>query len=158
MKALLQPVLGYLELGMVLDARHEIEMLPAEFRGRKEVRSLLSALRPDEDGWFPMRELAEILVVHRPYELQNWLWLAHATRRCRSIGEAERVLLDARRLHPFDPMLYLNLACYAALSGRINAARRRLSKAILLEPDVRLMAREDPELEVFWPALETGEL
>ena len=41
----------------------------------------------------------------------------------------EEILLTAVELHPNEPMIHFNLACYAAQTGQLTAARERLAQA-----------------------------
>ena len=147
MKSLFQPVIGYLELGMFGEAKREIERLYPELKAAR--------VRPAKDGgaWRPLREVAAILVSHWPGDVQNWMWLFYATRRCRSMAEAEKVLLDALKIHPLAAMLHYNIACCAAQSGKYQVARTHLALAVLLQPDLGPMAADDSELAPVWSVL-----
>ena len=48
--------------------------------------------------------------------------------------------------HPDDPRLQYNLACYAALDGRLDLAREHLDKAVAGEPQARKWAETDTDL------------
>ena len=63
-----------------------------------------------------------------PEDCLHWIWLAYGTRGCRTLEEAEQVLLDSLRVHESEPMVHLKLACYAALLGRLEAAREHLTR------------------------------
>ena len=85
-----------------------------------------------------------------PEDAQHWIWVAYATRRCRSVEEAEVWLKRAREAHPTEPTIPYNLSCYAAVTGRIEEAKQLLERAIRLDANVRMMALEDPDLEPLW--------
>jgi hypothetical protein len=63
------------------------------------------------------------------------------------------VLIDALRLHDSEPLIHFNLACYAAQTGNLEAARERLGRAISLSHKIRLLALADPDLEPLWAEL-----
>ena len=67
-----------------------------------------------------------------------------------SIKKAEAILLRAQAIHPEDPRIAFNLACYACVSGRIVEARDRLEKAIKLNKDIRQFALDDEDLKPLW--------
>ena len=150
LERLLQPAIGYLQLGMVEEANEEIETLPPETKNEKIVLELQVNIYGGTSSWQRMREVAGFLVHEWPDDSQHWISLAFATRRCRSITEAELILLKAAKLHPKESMIHFNLACYAAQAGELTAARERLAHAEMLDPAARMMALKDPDLEPLW--------
>jgi len=56
-------------------------------------------------------------------------------------------------LHPTDPTIQFNLACYEAQIGSLDRAKAYLKRATEIDPKFRLMALEDPDLEPLWPSL-----
>jgi predicted Zn-dependent protease len=153
LERLIQPAIGYLQLGLMEEAEEEIEALPPEAKTEKIVLELQVEIHSGTYSWQRMREVAGILAHEWPDDSQHWISLAYATRRCRSITEAEIILLKAVKLHPKEPMIHFNLACYAAQSGELTAARERLAQAVMLDPAARLMAMKDPDLEPLWADL-----
>ncbi len=153
LQQLLQPAIGYLQLGLMQDASEEIEALPLEVKKEKIVLALQVDIYSGMSSWQHMREVAGLLTHEWPDDSQHWISLAYATRRCRSIAEAELILLKAVKLHPKEPMIHFNLACYAAQSGELAAARKRLAHAEMLDPGARMMALKDPDLEPLWADL-----
>lgn len=65
-----------------------------------------------------------------------------ATRRGESIHAAHAILTRAADLHPADPTVQFNLACYEAQMGSLDAK-------------FRLMALDDPDLEPLLASLAT---
>ena len=59
---------------------------------------------------------------------------------------AESILLDAERAHPREATIQFNLGCYACQRGDLPAARRRVDRAIALDPAFREAAATDPDL------------
>jgi Flp pilus assembly protein TadD len=100
-----------------------------------------------------MRQVDGYLAHEWPQDSQHWIWLAYATRRCRSIGEAQLILEKAVKQHSSEALIHFNLACYAAQTGDLEAARQRLSQAITLDPGTKLLALDDPDLEPLWEGL-----
>jgi Tfp pilus assembly protein PilF len=148
----LQPAIGYLQLGMMEEANEVVEALPPEAKTEKMVLGLQVEIYRETSSWQRMREVAGFLTHEWPGDSQHWISFAYATRRCRSITEAEIILLKAVKLHPMEPMIHFNLACYAAQSGELAAARERLAQAELLDPGIRAMALNDPDLDPLWAA------
>lgn len=72
---------------------------------------------------------------------------AYATRRAESLTAAEKILLEAERLHPAEPTIQFNLGCYACQRGALAEARRRVARAIALDKKFIGAAASDPDLE-----------
>ena len=145
--------LGYLNLGMAGEANNEIEALSPEVKTSREVLSLRASVYMEAGSWELLREVSTFLVKNWPGESLHWVWLGFATRRCLSIADAEQVLQEALSSHPAEPLIHFNLACYAAQTGNLGTARERLGHAIDLNPNVRKMALDDPDLEPLWAGL-----
>ena len=71
---------------------------------------------------------------------------AYATRRAISLRSARRVLQKAEIMHPAEPIIQFNLACYAAQLAKLPEAASRLTAAIALHPDCQSLALLDPDL------------
>ena len=141
---------GYLALGMIQEANDEIEAIPTPAKISKDVMGARVEIYSAAREWEHMREVAAFLVREWPEDAQHWISLANATRRCRSITEAVAHLVNAMALHPDEPIIPFNLACYAAQAGRIEDAKLCLVRAIALSPDIRQRALDDPDLEPLW--------
>lgn len=146
----LEAALGYLQLGMFEEANDEIEQLPSEEKNSPGVLRLRAAIYSETKSWHLLHEVAGFLVNSLPGDPQHWIWLAYATRRTTSIPAAETILLQALQSHPNEGMIHFNLACYAAQTGKVEDARELLRNAIRLEPNVRSLALDDPDLEPLW--------
>lgn len=145
--------MGYLQLGMLDEANDEIELLPPESKTDKVVLGIRALIYQGTGSWQLMREVSGFLAHEWPDNSEHWIWLAYATRRCRSIAEACLILQKAVKLHPSEPMIHFNLACYAAQTDDLVTARERLSQAITLDPGARLLALNDPDLMPLWDEL-----
>jgi Tfp pilus assembly protein PilF len=146
----LEAALGYLQLGMFEDANDEIEQLSPEEKTTSGLLQLRAAIYSETKSWHLLQEVAGFLVDSLPGDPQHWIWLAYATRRTTDIPAAEAILLRASKLHQNDAMIHFNLACYAAQTGRIEEAKDLIREAIRLEPGIRSLALDDPDLEPIW--------
>ena len=97
-----------------------------------------------------MAVVAGKLVEWNPGEPGFFVNLAYATRRAESIEPAREILIRAATLHPADGTIQYNLACYEAQTGRVDAAKAHLKKAISIDAKFRLMALDDSDLEPLW--------
>ncbi len=80
--------------------------------------------------WEAAQDVAKHLVSLNPKEVQHWIWAGYATRRSENIEAARDILLRAKTIHPDEPMLDYNLACYACQPGELDETKALLRKAI----------------------------
>lgn len=137
---------GYLELGMIREAVGELESIDPASRELPAVVSLRISLYFAMEKWTSAESDARQMVKSDPAEPGWWVQWAYATRRCRSIGEARQILLDAGKQHPQDATIQFNLGCYACQMGNLEEAGKRVEKAISLDSRFREMAADDPDL------------
>ena len=137
---------GYLGLGMVAEAAAELDRIPAPERDAVEVLALRMAVLQKQQDWPALRTVAGEFVRRVPAEPAAWVTWAYATRRAASLAAAEKILLDAERLHPAEPTIQFNLGCYACQCGDLAEARRRVDRAIALDKHFAASAATDPDL------------
>lgn len=138
----LETARGYLALGMVQEADDEL----AKMTDHADVMRLRAVVYERGERWEQMKEVAGSLVTQWPEEAAHWIALGWATRRAGSIPEASDVLRRSLKHHPSEAVIHYNLACYAAQTGIFDEARSRLKDAIRLNPMMRDLANDDPDL------------
>jgi tetratricopeptide (TPR) repeat protein len=146
----LDTTLGYLALGMHQDAWDELESLPPELRADVGVIELRIEILQRLEKWESARVLAESLAKRCPENPHWWILWAYSLRREQSVEAAQRVLREARAIHPNVGMIAYNLACYACMLGDLEEARILLQIAFSLDPLLRKTALDDPDLEPLW--------
>ena len=144
---------GYVELGMHLDANDELEQISPEYRASPPALAIRLQIYRALKKWELMQIVAVQLVKADPNEVQWAISLAYATRRAESIPAAKCILENAVENHAKEPLLHYNLACYECQLGNMEQAKQRLTKAFNLDPNCRLMALEDEDLEPLWSSL-----
>lgn len=144
---LLERASGYLSLGMFQDAWDELENLPPESRTHDPVLELKVIIYQNMGKWESARVLAESLAKRCPENPQWWILWAYSLRREKSIPEARAVLMEAASHHPDVGMIPYNLACYACVEGNIVTATALLMTAFTMEPELKKIALEDPDLD-----------
>ena len=137
---------GYLSLGMVAEAAAELAHIPAPECDEPAALALRVAVLQERCEWPALRALAAEFVRRAPDEAAGWVTWAYATRRAESIAAAEKILLEAERLHPKEATIQFNLGCYASLRGALAEARRRIDRAIALDQKFAEVAATDPDL------------
>ena len=137
---------GYLGLGMVAEAAAELARIPAAHATTTEVIAIRLAVLQEQKNWPALRDTAAELVRRAPDEAAGWVTWAYATRRADSLAAAEKILLEAETHHPAEATIQFNLGCYACQRGDLAEAKRRVDRAIALEPKFAGAAATDPDL------------
>jgi predicted Zn-dependent protease len=146
----LRAAIGYLELGMSLDAWNELEAINAEHRGLAHVLKVRLEVCRSLEKWEMMAEIARLLSQGEPDESGHLLNLAYAIRRSDKVDSAEKILSEAETKFPEDPLIKYNLGCYRAVLGKVGEAKLNLAEAFQRDPTLRLTALDDPDLEGVW--------
>jgi Flp pilus assembly protein TadD len=137
---------GYLELGMVAEAAAELAQIAAPDAESTEALTLKIAVLHEQENWPGVRDLARELIRRDAADAAVWVTLAYATRRIDSLVAAEIILIKAEKVHPDEPTIQFNLGCYACQQGNLKEARRRVDRAIELDPKFQEIAATDPDL------------
>jgi tetratricopeptide (TPR) repeat protein len=140
-------VRGYLELGLVREAEAELERLPMSAADTLEALALRVMVFQAKSDWRQLAAVAGELARRLPSDASAWITWAYATRRATSLEAAEKILLAAEVHHPNEPTIQFNLGCYACQRGDLAAARRRVDRAIAIDPHFGKAAQTDPDLE-----------
>jgi Tfp pilus assembly protein PilF len=138
-------VRGYLELGMIKEAKAELEAIPDEESRRPEVVALKVGFLQAREQWKELRKYARDLVESEPGEAGWWIIWAYAARRDSSV-KAEKILLKAEIQHPADATIQFNLGCYACVLGNLVQAKVRIIRSITLDSAFLKNALDDPDL------------
>jgi tetratricopeptide (TPR) repeat protein len=148
-----QAAVGYVELGMFLEANAELDEIDPFNRAAPEVLALRVAIYRGLERWELMEEIAKRLADFQPDDVQWAISLAYATRRADSIRAAKEVLLAAEPKFPKEGAIKYNLACYFCQTGDIQKAKNYLRKAFEIDSNWRTTALEDEDLKLLWESL-----
>lgn len=143
----LSHVRGYLELGMVKEAKAELDAIPESDARRPEVVAMRVGMLQATEQWRPLLKYARELVSIDPAEVGWWIIWAYAARRATSVKAAQKVLLEAEGHHPQDATVQFNLGCYACLLGELPEAKARVVRAITIDSEFLKNALDDPDLQ-----------
>lgn len=143
----MEPVVGYLALGMHQEAWDELENLPPELRIHDDVLELRISIYQRMGKWESARILAESLAKKSPETPQWWILWAYSLRREKSVNAARAVLMEAALHHPFEALVPYNLGCYSCVEGNLETARALLERAFAMDADLKHTALHDPDLE-----------
>lgn len=143
----LRAAVGYLELGMLEEAWEEMgELSPSASEGAPAVKVRLMLLL-HEGRWSRALEESQRLAELAPSDVEAFIHAAYCLHELGRTREAERMLLEAPSLLEREAVYHYNLACYKAVLGELEAARRFLAAAFALDPALREAAAADPDLE-----------
>jgi Tfp pilus assembly protein PilF len=140
-------VRGYLELGMVKEAKAELDAVPEEESRLPEVVALKVGMLQATEQWKALLKYAQELVTTEPEAAGWWIIRAYAARRATSVKAAQRILLEAEALHSKDATVQFNLACYACQLGDLPEAKARVVRAVALDSSFLKNAMDDPDLQ-----------
>ncbi len=141
---------GYFELGMFEEAAGEIEAIQPENRSLPDVAAFLYTIYAAMKKWVEAEVAARHMVELNPGDSSGWIHWAYATRRCRTLADARKILLKAEVSHPHDATIQFNLGCYACQMGDLAEAKSRVDHAIALAGKFRWAALNDPDLKPLW--------
>ncbi len=151
----LRAATGWLELGNESAAAEELEQFPPEMRTHPDVLELEFQILASAKKWDEASRIARTLVSQAPERVGGWIDAGYSARRATggSVQAAYDSLLPAAKLHPADPLVPYNLACYACLLGRIPEARDWLETAYSLgnKRNIQAIALDETDLQPLWP-------
>lgn len=136
---------GFTEAGFTRLARRELSALPPAARELNCARALRLELAQRESAWDEVLEIATRMAEEFPEESHLRITRAYAARRCRSLEEAEAILVQTVKEFPEEGLPHYNLACYAAARGDKRLAKARLRKAIGYADGYLAMAADDED-------------
>jgi tetratricopeptide (TPR) repeat protein len=139
--------LGYLQLGLVAEAREELAALPPDVLAAPPALAVRLEVAMADETWDEVIQLAPELVGHDAAQERPWIAWAYALREREKIAEAQETLLaGARLIKDPSPLVSYNLACYACLLGDLPEATRLLAHVVARDKSWRDIARDDPDL------------
>lgn len=138
---------GFLALGLVEEAKEELDEIPEVEQGSLEMMEVMMDYHSQRENWKSAASLAESVTAQKPDEPHGWISWAYAVRRSRSIAAAERILLRAeKRIGQTCALVHYNLACYRCQQGDHLGALSRLAIAFRMESHWKQAALADPDL------------
>lgn len=143
----LQYANGYLDLGMIKDAKLELQAIDANDKNDLDVLRMYNRLHLVSGNWKQLEIVAEHLAERRAEDPYGWVNWAYALRELDKNIEAKEVALEALAHHPKEAIIWYNLACYCALLGELRDALENLNEAIALDDSFKEEAAQDPDLD-----------
>jgi tetratricopeptide (TPR) repeat protein len=142
--------IGYLELGMYVEALDELERIQPEEWNSSTVLWLRLEIYRTAKNWNLMEVVARELLKRKPDDPDHWNDLAFSIRRKDSIKAAQTLLLEALEKFPNDATTRYNLGCYACQLGDMEEAKKLVGEAIKMDSKFKLLALDDEDLVELW--------
>lgn len=145
---------GWMELGDLVEARAELDRIPARLQSHPQVLDVRWEICAVEKNWTAALETARKYLQVDPQSLSAWIHQAFAVRRAPGGGlqVAWDALFPAMEKFPEEPLIPYNLACYACQLQQMDVARIMFKRALSLGDKTQLkkMALGDPDLQPLW--------
>lgn len=145
---------GFLELGLLDEARAELHALEEKDQRSLEAVSALVDIEMEAKRWSVLIETAAEALREHPECERAWIGWAYALRELQRVEEARDVLLQAEEeLGGECGLLHYNLGCYYCVLGDLDEAQRRLKRACEIDGDWHSTALDDPDFAPLKPQL-----
>lgn len=142
----LTAVQGYLELGMWREALREMKSLPADLRAKPLVLELEVVVLIRGKRWKEAARVSRKLCKTQPDLPAGYIHLAYCLHEMGQTAAARETLLCGPSALEKEGTYFYNLACYDAVLGDIEAARKHLARSIRIDKRFRDFAKKDNDL------------
>ena len=146
-ESLLQPFLGYMELGMYAEALAELDSLPKEVQAHPTTQIARMDYFLETKRWEDGVNWGESLCQLWPDESEFWIKRAYCLHELQRTDEAKAVLLAAPAKHHKLAVYCYNLACYEAQLHHLPQARKLLKACFAKDPSYHQFSQNDPDLK-----------
>ena len=146
--------LGWLELGVPVEAEGELDRISATHQSHPDVLEVRWLILAETKCWDQALAVARALLNSAPNRSSGWLHQAYSLRRASNHGlqQAWDALLPAYDKFPREPTIAYNLSCYACQMRQLEEARAWFRRALKIgdKDKLKAMALDDPDLEPLW--------
>ncbi len=146
-KRTLKAAQGYTDLGMLEDARKNLDALTGSIRTTNDFLATELALLLKEKDWEAAAHSAGRLNERSPELTDPWIQHAYCLHELGRSLEAIDVLESGPDSLRSMPVYFYNMSCYHAQSGKLATARIMLDKCLDLDDSFLKSARTDPDLQ-----------
>ncbi|MBN8246180.1 MAG: hypothetical protein J0L84_01910 [Verrucomicrobia bacterium] len=142
----LDSAIGWFELGMPGEALRELESLPEADRARLETLELQAVLLQQQQRWDDAAATYAALCRQEGACVDRFIAWGCCLYELNRIPECREALLAAPESAHQHGLWNYHLACYEALLGRTDEARRLIRHSLEIEPRLRAMALRNSNL------------
>ena len=150
----LSAAIGWLELGVPVEADEELNRISAERQAHPDVLEVRWLALAQLKRWDKALAIARALLKGAPNRCSGWLHQAYSLRRASRDGLqlAWDALLPAYDKFPREPTVAYNLSCYACQMQQLDQARTWLNRAFKIgdKNKIKQMALDDADLQPLW--------
>jgi len=134
---------GYLELGMLDDARQAYEQLSTPTKQSVEGLTLLMEIHRAAGNTPDLEAVAERLCVVDSDNVDRWIDLALVLSEEAMLDNARELLLEAVDRFPDTALVHFHLARFECILGNLLVAKEHLARSKKLCPVCRVLALTD---------------
>jgi tetratricopeptide (TPR) repeat protein len=145
---------GWLQLRLHVEAFEELENVTPENRAHPDVLSLRWEIYTAAKSHVAAEAVAEGLTRVAPKKFDGYWMRSHSLRELGRTQDAYDALAAVRQKFSGEWMLHYHLAIYLCLLGRLDEARISLERTFDLNPDHRIDALEDEDIEQLWTEIQ----
>ena len=146
---------GWLELGNLLEATHELEQINPSLGNHPAVLEARWQIFARTKQWDECVKLAAAIINANPTMAMGWIHRSYALHELQRTAEARDGLLSVVRIFPEELTIPYNLACYECTLGNPVKAREWLGKIFSTEQaaEWKATALQDLDLKPLWPII-----
>ena|SRR5882724_10638609 len=146
---------GWLELGNLPEAAHELEQINTAWQEHPEVLEIRWQIHARSKSWDECVRVAAAMIRANPTSAVGWIHRSYALHELQRTAEARDGLLSVVKLFPDELTILYNLACYECTLGNLPKAREWLEKIFSTTQgdEWRATALEDLDLKPLWPII-----
>jgi tetratricopeptide (TPR) repeat protein len=148
---ILESAIGFFELGMAEEALHELDTLPTADQSEEEVLEFRLVLFQHLGRWEDSVRIAAQLCQGRHPDVDRFIVWGCCLYEVQRIEECRTALLQAPEAARQHGLWNFHLACYEALLGHLEEARRLIVRALQLDPLLQPMAQRNENLAPLLP-------
>jgi tetratricopeptide (TPR) repeat protein len=136
----LEAAVGFFELGMAEEALRELDSLPPSEQGEEEVLEFRLVLYQHMGRWDDASQACARLCQCKGADIDRFIAWGCCLYELARVDECRRALLQAPEEARQNGLWNFHLACYEAILGCREEARRLVVRAVELDPALRCMA------------------
>ncbi|MGH8045690.1 MAG: hypothetical protein ACREKL_00460 [Chthoniobacterales bacterium] len=138
---------GYIELDMAEEALRELNSLPIEEQGRREVMQVRLFIFMRGRRWRDAMGICDKLRAADPQQTTGYIHGAFCLHEMGKTREAKDLLLSGPAALLREATYYYNMGCYDAVLGNLADAQHALEISFKMDDKFREIAKYDPDLK-----------
>lgn len=142
----LEAAVGYFELGMAEEALQELDTLPEEDQFEEEVLEFRSVLNQHLGRWEAASVACERLCRLKVTDTDRFIVWGCCLYELGRIADCREALIQAHPRAREHGLWNFHLACYEAILGNVDEARKLIRKSLILDPALTGMAQRNENL------------